>query len=133
MSATVEVVVPDSDGRGFLKFEYAQDNDYWVSIQFEGASARVRQGNYAGGDGLPHFFASMAKDWKGWKKVRRWKSPMGGLELDAEHDGRSKVLLTVKLGPYSKPWVWNLEATLDVAPGELEGIAADLNDLFEPR
>ena len=125
------VTIPDCEGRGFIKLESAKFDDYWITVQVEGASVRAKSDNYPGGDGLPQFFEAMAKEWRGWKGTRDWKSPMGGFSLEADHDGRGHVALEINFGP--APDGWRFTATLQLAPGELEGIAIELREMFKSR
>jgi hypothetical protein len=125
------VTLPDCEGRGFIRIERGRNDDFWIAIQHDGASARARSFYVPGQETLHDYFQKLAQYWKGWAGMRPWESP--GFRLWATHDGRSHVVVEAALCPYSKPESWSLTAFVNVAPGELEGIALELREMFTAR
>ena len=123
------VTIPDCDGFAFLKIESLRDDSFLVTLQHRGVSGEVGYCCFEGCKNLGDYFLDMAREWKGWEGSRSWDTP--GLKISATHDRRSRVRLEVELCPFASPESWALKATINVAPGELEGIGSDLRSLYE--
>src|SRR5688572_28385461 len=80
-------------------------------------------------DGLPKFFASLGRDWKGWDGERRWSSLEGEFELRCEHDSTGHVITTATIRSNRYGHGWMGEIRFDIAGGKLDKIAAEV-DLF---
>ena len=81
-------------------------------------------------DGLPKFFAALARDWKGWDRPRTWRSLEGEFEMICEHDGIGHVMTTATIHSNPCGYGWTGQIRVEIAPGELEGIAAGVNRFF---
>lgn len=83
-----------------------------------------------GDDGLPDFVAGLARDWRGWRRARRWHSLEEELTIVASHTGR-RVELVVTLRSGIDPGAWSVTLPVPLAPGEaLARAAADVAALF---
>jgi hypothetical protein len=127
---TDAVTISDCEGRGHIKIEWAGDDEWKLSLQFDTVSATLTTPYLYSEKSLPDFFADLAANWKGWKGERVWSAY--ALGITAVHNGRSRVLLTLDIHPFAVPNPWRATATLEVEPGELEGIVADLRDFTNP-
>jgi hypothetical protein len=75
------------------------------------------------------FLQGLADDWRGWAGERRWRSLDGRLEIDARHDGRSRVTLGATLVDG-----WTARVPVELEPGEQMGrLVADVRALFVLR
>jgi hypothetical protein len=85
---------------------------------------------------LDRYFASLAKQWRGWRDELAWDGD--NIELAARHDGLGTVTLTVMLEcwdedePLVEPWTtaarvgeWRVYANLFVDAGALDQLAGN--------
>jgi hypothetical protein len=81
-------------------------------------------------DGLPEFFAVIARDWKGWEGSRTWSSLEDEFELICEHDrvGHIKATATLHSNPYGHGWTERIR--FDLPPGDLDRIAEEVRHFF---
>jgi hypothetical protein len=109
------------DGSEFYRVTF-RENEFEASVQVYAFDPK--------NDGLPKFFGALARDWKGWDGPRSWRSLEGEFELICEHDGigHATMTATIHSNPYSHGWTGQIR--FNIAPGELEGIAAGLNRFF---
>ncbi|MGC4851788.1 DUF6228 family protein [Micromonospora sp. DT15] len=79
---------------------------------------------------LSGFVERLAADWEGWSGTRTWASMERELVIDARHDGRAHVSLSVTLrapGPDLHGTAWSARAVFVLEAGEeLTGFAGDL-------
>ena len=79
---------------------------------------------------LSEFVEGLAADWQGWNGARRWQSMERGLTVDARHDGRRSVSLSVTLRASGRHWegtAWSATAVFELEAGEeMTRFAADL-------
>jgi Family of unknown function (DUF6228) len=75
---------------------------------------------------LADFFADLACDWRGWTGERSWRALEGEMAIEAWHDGRANVMITVTIKP---PWMtfakdaWSVRAVFTLEAGEqLSGV-----------
>lgn len=81
------------------------------------------------GDGLDSFFASLAKDWRGWDKTREWHALEHGMSIEATHAGNRVELLFIVRRDAADPW--QVRFPVRVAPGEsLSRLARTTAGLF---
>jgi Family of unknown function (DUF6228) len=84
---------------------------------------------------LADFFADLACDWRGWTGERSWRALEGEMAIEAWHDGRANVMITVTI---KRPWMtfakdaWSVRAVFTLEAGEqLSGVARDLATLLD--
>ena len=80
--------------------------------------------------GLPKFFDGLARDWKGWEGTRHWSSLEGEFELEFRHDGIGHAETVATIHSNRHGHGWSGEIRFDIAAGELERIAKDINRFF---
>lgn len=82
---------------------------------------------------LVAFFSGLARDGAGFVGVREWASRERELVLRADHDGTSRLALTVLMRPEYDPPPFTTEYILRVPVVDLAGIARDLATLLRVR
>lgn len=70
---------------------------------------------------LGDFFASMARDWRGWKGERRFESVDHDLNITATHDGHVRLDVEITDGRVRG---WSVTSSLVIDPGESLAAAA---------
>jgi hypothetical protein len=81
---------------------------------------------------LAEFFAGCERDWRGWERLRRWRSAEGDLTIEARHEYRHVQLRVTlsSLPPGRGNDGWKVTAELTIDPGEqLSQAAQDLRSL----
>jgi hypothetical protein len=107
---------------------------YRVTLRENEFEASIRVYAFDPSDnGLPKFFSNLASDWKGWDGPRGWKSLEGEFELMCRHDGVGHIETTARLHSIPYGYGWTAEIRFDIAPGDLERIAADVGRFFSAR
>jgi len=94
------------------------------------ASTTVYEHDFAG---LTALFLEMARDWKGWKGSKDWRSLEGEMELKASADGLGHVRLEVSLGPNADPDDWRARAVIQLDAGSLAAKAAAIEQFVLGR
>lgn len=70
---------------------------------------------------LADFFADLACDWRGWTGELSWRALEGEMAIEAWHDGRANVMITVTI---KRPWMtfakdaWSVRAVFTLEAGE---------------
>ncbi|OLF16540.1 hypothetical protein BU204_16895 [Actinophytocola xanthii] len=83
-----------------------------------------------GDDGIRAFFAGLARDWRGWRGVRKWDTIEHDLAIKARHTGR-KIRLNFTLRPGSDRDYWIVTLEMVIPPDEsLDRLARDIGELF---
>jgi len=130
---STSLVISDAEGRGFLELESGKADQFWVTVERDGKS--VREQTYACRccDGFVEFFEDLAAKARGWKGVRTWTPPVGGLALRAALEGADQVALALEVTPYGKPDDVPYMTTLRVAREDLKRIAREVRRLFPSK
>ena len=76
---------------------------------------------------LADYLADLSERWRGWDGERTWRSEDAELQLTAIHDKRNTVRLRVVIEHASE--IWHCDAELELEPGVLEQLAADVRRL----
>lgn len=79
---------------------------------------------------LANYLAELSERWRGWDGERTWRSEDAELLLAAIHDKRNTVRLRVVIEHASENW--RCDAELELEPGVLEQLAADVRRLSAP-
>lgn len=77
------------------------------------------------------FFASLARDWRGWSDEKSHESLEGHLRVSATSDSLGHVSLRVVLRDDFGGSNWRVEDTLFLEAGQLERIAKEAGQFFE--
>ncbi len=73
----------------------------------------------ANADELRTFVRGISDSYAGWDGVREWEGADRDLRIDARHDGRAHVLLSIRIGPGWRQGVkWSVEVSVDVEAGQ---------------
>lgn len=102
---------------------------FLVEVRCHGLRAEARASSYMASD-LGEFFASMAKDWKGWRGERTWATLEDEFRLTASTDALGHVRLGFLLRPSDTDLSWELRGALELEAGQLEAIAQDVRSAW---
>lgn len=126
--------VRDSFRLRFLQPERSSPSEafeYW-RVELSGpvtAAVRVYDIN---APAIAEFFGEMARQWRGWRDVKRWGSIEAQLELEATATSLGQISLRVKLREDFGGADWRVETTLMIEAGQLESIARAAKRFFAP-
>jgi hypothetical protein len=81
---------------------------------------------------LSDYFRDLAKEWQGWAGAKDWRDEGATARMSATHDGIREVVLSVSVSnlPYATAGRWKVETTVSVEPGDLEGIAEQIESML---
>ena len=79
---------------------------------------------------LGTFLAELAESWRGWRGVKKWRSPEADLTIGAESDGGAHVRLRFRVGNGPVP-TWTASIEIEIEAGEeLAGLAREIEHLL---
>jgi hypothetical protein len=123
-----ELTIKSSRSQGTLKFSVREPPNrsaeyIRVSLEDRELAASTSRIYLYQPDDLVAFFEELAREWKGWKGVKEWKSVEGDFALSGTADGLGVVALrvTLKSGPYEDDWC--VQTVIHVDAGQLEDLA----------
>jgi hypothetical protein len=133
MSEPARFEIRSNEAGAFLRVErdpkrgpHADDleDGYWNAILSCGAlQASLRFYEMSLG-GLPDYFETLAKDWRGWSGERRWESLEDDVALVAVHDGHGTISVRAHLRTEAfAQHRWSASAELLLDAGGLDRLA----------
>ena len=81
---------------------------------------------------LSEFFDDLAKNWRGWKGLKKWEAYEGGLCLSCTTDRLGHITVTVELREGS-PERWLVRGDVPLDAGQLEPLAWEMRDFYSYR
>ena len=117
-------VVRSTEEGARLELARVDDERFTVHLEHTGISATVVAFSFRT-EGLASFFASIARDWRGWDGERRWASFENEVELSATADRAGHVRLVVDVNRGWPPNGWHARGTLLLEAGQLDSLARE--------
>jgi len=102
---------------------------FLVEVKAYDVRAEIRASTYMAPD-LGQFFASLARDWRGWRGERKWGTLENEFELVATADTVGHVRLGYAIRPPFTDLHWELRGALELEAGGLEAIAAEVASVW---
>ncbi|MEI8010932.1 MAG: DUF6228 family protein [Candidatus Omnitrophota bacterium] len=117
-----------NDGSRFLFFD--RNKDGWTTeINGNGITAKLKVSDYIANPS--EFFSEIAGQWRGWEGIKSYQSLEGELMIQATHDKKGAVLLTVILSPNDGTDDWKLQHCFNLELGQLERISQEMKAFFK--
>jgi hypothetical protein len=123
-------IIKSSHGGRELRLGERKGDYFCATLSGDALSAAKVVYAYTDGPLLASFFASIAKDWRGWDGERIWSAVESDFTVRASSDRLGHVRLDIELRSHEPPDDWHISAPVFLDAGSLDTVAADAETFF---